>query len=67
MSNFLERLAERQYENKLPERYEEEPLFHCKCCGEDIFVGESYFLIDRETFCSDCVSKEIAEREEYEQ
>ena len=67
MFSFFDDRVFREYENQLPERYDEEPLFHCKCCGEDIFVGESYFLIDRETFCSDCVSKEIAEREEYEQ
>ena len=46
MSNFLEDIAYRQYENKLPERYDEEPLFHCCSCGDDIFEGEQIVVID---------------------
>lgn len=54
MSNFLEDMAYRQYENKLPERYEERPLFKCKCCGEDIFYGERITVINDDIYCCHC-------------
>lgn len=64
MSNFLEDIAYRQYENKLPERYDEEPLFHCQCCGEGIFIGEFYFMVSNDVYCNNCVTERIAERED---
>lgn len=69
MSNFLENMAYRQYENRLPERYEEEPLFKCKLCGTEIFIGEFYFVVndvDDVFYCDGCVTRKIAEREDFE-
>ncbi|MBQ7981669.1 MAG: hypothetical protein IJ305_08730 [Oscillospiraceae bacterium] len=54
MSNFLEDMAYRQYENKLPERYEEKPLFKCEYCGEDIFYGERIAVINDDVCCCHC-------------
>lgn len=54
MSNFLENMAYRQYENKLPEQYEEEPVFKCYSCGEDIFGGEQIAVINDNVYCCHC-------------
>lgn len=54
MSNFLENMAYRQYENKLPKRYEEEPLFHCCSCGDDIYEGERITVINGDVYCCHC-------------
>lgn len=67
MSNFLEDIAYRQYENKLPERYDEEPLFNCCSCGDDIFEGERIVVIDDNVYCCDCAVVKYAEREDYEE
>ena len=63
MSNFLENLAYRQYENKLPERYDEEPIFNCCSCGDDIFEGEQRTVIDDNVYCSRCAWVTYAFRE----
>lgn len=65
MSNFLEDIAYRQYENKLPKRYEEEPVCNCCSCGDDIFEGEEYYKIGYHCYCEDCVEKRTAEREDF--
>lgn len=66
MSNFLEDIAYLQYENKLPERYDEEPLFHCCSCGDDIFEGEQIVVIDDNVYCTQCAVNTYAEREDFE-
>lgn len=63
MSNFLEDIAYRQYENKLPVRYDEEPLYHCSSCGDDIFEGEQIVVIDDNVYCCNCAVVKYAERE----
>lgn len=65
MSNFLEDMAYRQYENKLPERYEERPLFNCCGCGEDIFENERIVCIDDNVYCCNCAVITYAEREDF--
>lgn len=67
MSNIFEDIAYLQYENKLPERYEEEPLFHCSSCGDDIFTGERIVVIDDNVYCCNCAIIKNAEREDYEE
>lgn len=66
MSNFLEDIAYLQYENKLPERYDEEPLFNCCSCGDDIFEGEQIVVIDDSAYCCNCAVVKYAEREDFE-
>lgn len=65
MSNFLENMAYRQYENKLPKRYEEEPLCNCCSCGDDIFEGERIVVIDDNVYCTQCAVNTYAEREDF--
>ena len=65
MSDFLEDMAYRQYENKLPERYEEEPLCNCCSCGDDIYEGERIVVIDDSVYCTQCAVNTYAEREDW--
>ena len=65
MSDFLEDMAYRQYENKLPERYEEEPLCNCCSCGDDIYEGERIVVIDDSVYCTQCAVNTYAEREDF--
>lgn len=66
MSNFLENIAYRQYENKLPDRYEEDPVFFCAMCGAEIYEGELKATVGRRTFCCECANIGYAERENCE-
>lgn len=63
MSDFLENIAFRQYENMLPEGYDGKPLFQCKCCGEDIFSGEEITIIENNVFCCQCAIRTYAYKE----
>lgn len=65
MNSFLENIAFRQFENKLPERYDEEPLFNCYSCGDDIFEGERIVVIDDKVYCTQCAVSTYAEREDF--
>lgn len=65
MNDYGYARAQDRYDRQLPERYDEEPVFHCKCCGEDIFVGEICHRIgESDIFCNFCHSEIIAGREE---
>lgn len=66
MNSFLENIAFRQFENKLPERYDEEPLFNCHSCGDDIFEGERIVVIDDNTYCCHCAVITYALREDFD-
>lgn len=63
MSNFLENLAYRQYENKLPERHNRKPACICSGCGEEMFLLDRGFKLDNKIYCDYCV-KEITITEE---
>lgn len=65
MNSFLENISFRQFENKLPERYDEEPLFNCCSCGDDIFEGERIVVIDDKVYCTQCAVNTYAEREDF--
>lgn len=65
MSNFLENMAYRQYENKLPEQYEEEPVCNCCSCGDDIYEGERIVVIDDNVYCTQCAVNTYAKREDF--
>ena len=66
MSNIFEDIAYLVYENKLPERYDEKPLFNCCSCGDDIFEGERIVVIDGNTYCCHCAVITYALREDFE-
>lgn len=57
MSNFLEDIAYRQYENKLPEQYEEEPVYCCHFCSRDIYDNDHYYTDGYYEICCDCFEK----------
>ena len=63
MSNFLENMAYRQYESKLPKS--NVTVHFCHNCGNDIFEGEEYYKIGYHCYCEDCVEKRTAEREDF--
>lgn len=63
MFSFFDDRVFREYENKLPERYDEEPLFNCCSCGDDIFEGERIVVIDDNVYCSRCAWVTYAFRE----
>ena len=56
MNSFLENIAFRQFENKLPERYEEEPVCCCKNCGGEMYELEDGFKLNGDFYCEFCVS-----------
>lgn len=64
MSDYFYEQAQRQYDNQLPDRYNSDPLFECECCGDEIFLGEDYYLVGIACVCENCVSRRVAEREE---
>lgn len=41
---------------------EERPIAHCDCCGGEIYSFDSYYDIDGDIVCPDCLL-EYAERE----
>ena len=45
---------------------EEEPLEECKCCGCDLFHGDTYFKIGNDFYCEDCVETGELDAEDYE-
>ena len=49
-SDNPERDAER-YQQDLEDR----PCLHCVMCGESLYNGDEYFLINDEPFCEDCM------------
>ena len=59
MSDYFFEEAQRAYDNQLPDRYTEEPLF----CDDEIFLGEDYYLVGIACVCENCVSRRVAERE----
>ena len=67
MFSFFDDRVFREYENKLPERYDEEPIFNCCSCGDDIFEGEQVVIIDDSVYCCNCAVVTNAEREDYEE
>lgn len=45
----------------------EEPVFaECENCGEKIYDGDGYYKVGDCYYCIDCVSKETAEVDYYE-
>lgn len=38
--------------------------YHCKGCGEDIFMGDWYYIVGKNPYCKECVDKDIAGFEE---
>ena len=40
---------------------EPELAFFCEGCGNEIYVGDTYYRVDGKNYCEDCVSQEIAE------
>ena len=55
--------------NTIEDRYLEPPepktLFFCDCCGNDIYEGEEcYITEDKHIYCTECVYKGKAQREE---
>ena len=67
MSNFLEDMAFRQFENKLPERDNRKIAFYCNCCDEPIYEGDTCIYVDFMDchYCNMCAEKCIAEREDF--
>lgn len=63
MSDYFFEEAQRAYDNQLPDRYTEEPLFECDYCGNEIFSGEDYYLVGIACVCENRVSRRVAERE----
>lgn len=63
MFSFFDDRVFREYENQLPERYDEEPIFNCCSCGDDIFEGEQIVVIDDNVYCCKCAVVKYAERE----
>lgn len=45
---------------------EDKPLAECKCCGLDLFYGETAYKIGSEYFCEDCVEKCDLDEEDFE-
>lgn len=62
MSDYFFEEAQRAYDNQLSDRYTEEPLFECDYCGNEIFLGEDYYLVGIACVCENCVSRRVAER-----
>lgn len=59
MSNFLEDIAYLQYENRLPDRDENEEDFVdcCYLCNRDICKGDTYHSDGYYTICGSCFDK----------
>lgn len=59
MSNFLEDMAYRQYENKLPERDKNEDNFvdYCHFCNHDICKEDRYYSDGYYAICGRCFDK----------
>ena len=66
MFSFFDDRVFREYENQLPERYDEEPLFYCCSCFDDILEGEQIVVIDDNVYCCNCAVVKYAEREDFE-
>ena len=45
---------------------EEKALKECKCCGCDLFHGDSYYKIGNDFYCEDCVDTGELDAEDYE-
>lgn len=41
MDNYLDLLQ------NVPEEEQEQPIFTCDCCGDSIYIGETYFLLGK--------------------
>ena len=63
MSDYFFEEAQRAYDNQLPDRYTEEPLFECDYCGNEIFLGEEYWEIGDLCYCENCAQKRTAGEE----
>lgn len=59
--------AQRAYDNFTPG--DESPLYHCDSCGDEIYEGDEAFYnyFTERWYCSDCIRRRTAEREEYEE
>lgn len=47
--------AQREYDMQEPPEYEPEVIGTCLCCGCDIYEFDTYFVIDRDSYCEDCI------------
>ena len=66
MSDFLEDIAYRQYENKLPKRYNRKPACICSGCGEEMYLFDRGFKLDDKIYCDYCAEEiTITEEELY--
>lgn len=41
---------------------EPELAFFCEGCGEEIYVGETYYRVDGKNYCEYCVIADVAEK-----
>ncbi len=53
---------------RCPNASEPPIVYKCSCCGEPIYEGDTYYDIDDDAWCEDCIldSRKEAERETYE-
>lgn len=54
MDNYLDLLP------NMPEEEQEQPIFNCDCCGNGIYLGETYFIVGQDVYCNNCVYERIA-------
>lgn len=68
MSDWFFDMAQKQYENALPDRYTRKPRYECDNCGEGIFSGDEYVEIGDGRYCEECIKRYTytAEEEEWE-
>ena len=56
MDNYLDLLQ------NVPEGEQEQPIFTCDCCGDSIYIGETYFFAGQDVYCNNCVYERIARK-----
>jgi hypothetical protein len=56
MDNYLDLLP------NMPEEEQEQPIFNCDCCGNGIYLGETYFIVGQDVYCNNCVYERIARK-----
>ena len=47
-----------------PNAPEPTPVYRCDSCGEPIYAGDTYYYINYERWCEDCIDEARSEAEE---
>lgn len=66
MTDFNLSVAQKQYDNQEPPRYNRKSALECSYCKEEICVGNEYFNVLDRVYCSDCVEVKTLYAEDFE-